>query len=136
MTRKKIVEHGIEERYRMMQEVSDAAAVARSILHKKLRIYRSFLNQPTEVMTAENKRRNSTINDRSTSPEENEPPVAIGTAESLNNATQSVAGSILDVNCVHVSVLLINPHRSLSFHYFRLYPLQKRSEDHPLLVIW
>ncbi|CAA2955843.1 endonuclease 2 [Olea europaea subsp. europaea] len=136
VTRKKIVEHGIEERYRMMQEVSDAAAVARSILHKKLRIYRSFPNQPTEVMTAENNRHNSTINDRSTSPEENEPPVAIGTAESLNNATQSVAGSILDVNCVHVSVLLINPHRSLSFHYFRLYPLQKRSEDHPLLVIW
>ncbi|XP_022890401.1 uncharacterized protein LOC111405654 isoform X2 [Olea europaea var. sylvestris] len=91
VTRKKIVEHGIEERYRMMQEVSDAAAVARSILHKKLRIYRSFPNQPTEVMTAENNRHNSTINDRSTSLEENEPPVAIGTAESLNNATQSVA---------------------------------------------
>lgn len=91
VTRKKIVEHSIEERYGMMQEVSEAAAAARSILHKKLRIYRSLPNQPTEVKTAENNRHNSTINDHSTSPEEYEPSAAIETAESLNNATQSVA---------------------------------------------
>ncbi|KAL2457728.1 DNA-MISMATCH-REPAIR-2 domain-containing protein [Abeliophyllum distichum] len=88
---KKIVEHSIEQRYRMMQEASEAAAAARSILHKKLRKYRSFPNQPTEVMTAENNRHNSTFNDHSTSPEENEIPAANGTVELMNNTMQLVA---------------------------------------------
>lgn len=49
VTRRKVVEHGITERHRQMQEISQAAAAARSTLHKKLRQYRATLSQSPRI---------------------------------------------------------------------------------------
>ncbi|XP_057987387.1 uncharacterized protein LOC131169127 isoform X1 [Hevea brasiliensis] len=53
---RKIVEHGSGQRHWKMQEISKAAAVARSTLHKKVRQLRAYLAKPSEPPTA-NKRK-------------------------------------------------------------------------------
>ncbi|KAL8148492.1 uncharacterized protein LOC141708320 isoform X2 [Apium graveolens] len=53
VTRQKVIEHGINERRRQMQEISQAAAVARSTLHKKLRQYRATPAQSSKITTAD-----------------------------------------------------------------------------------
>ncbi|XP_021652858.2 uncharacterized protein LOC110644409 isoform X3 [Hevea brasiliensis] len=53
---RKIVEHGSGQRHWKMQEISKAAAVARSTLHKKVRHLRAYLAKPSEPPTA-NKRK-------------------------------------------------------------------------------
>lgn len=53
VTRQKVVEHGINERQRQMQEISQAAAVARSTLHKKLRQYRATPAQSSRFTTTD-----------------------------------------------------------------------------------
>ncbi|KAK1399379.1 DNA mismatch repair protein MutS, core [Heracleum sosnowskyi] len=53
VTRQKVIEHGINERQRQMQEISQAAAVARSTLHKKLRQYRATPAQSSRITTTD-----------------------------------------------------------------------------------
>ncbi|KAL6541465.1 hypothetical protein OROGR_010951 [Orobanche gracilis] len=42
LTKKRVMEYGVAERYRMMQEISEIASSARSIIHKKMLEYRSL----------------------------------------------------------------------------------------------
>ncbi|KAL0304472.1 UNVERIFIED_CONTAM: Endonuclease MutS2, partial [Sesamum radiatum] len=60
LTRKRVMEHGMEERYRMMQEISEAAASARSITHKKVRESRSVRIQQSKQIKADKDTPNST----------------------------------------------------------------------------
>lgn len=41
------MEHGTNQRYRKMREISELAAIARSILHKKVRQLRASVAQPS-----------------------------------------------------------------------------------------
>jgi DNA replication initiation complex subunit (GINS family) len=45
LARRKIKEHGTEQRYRKMRKISEAASMARSILHKKVRQLRAHATQ-------------------------------------------------------------------------------------------
>lgn len=45
LARRKIKEHGTEQRYRKMRQISEAASMARSILHKKVRLLRAHATQ-------------------------------------------------------------------------------------------
>lgn len=45
LARRKIKEHGTEQRYRKMRQISEAASMARSILHKKVRQLRAHATQ-------------------------------------------------------------------------------------------
>ncbi|OVA16083.1 DNA mismatch repair protein MutS [Macleaya cordata] len=45
VAKQKITEHGTAQRYRKMKEVSEAAAMARSLIHKKLREFRASATQ-------------------------------------------------------------------------------------------
>lgn len=45
LARRKIKEHGTEQRYRKMRKISEAASMARSILHKKVRLLRAHATQ-------------------------------------------------------------------------------------------
>ncbi|XP_031095381.1 uncharacterized protein LOC115999664 isoform X6 [Ipomoea triloba] len=49
VTRKRITEHGIEQRYRKMEEMSRVAAAARSALHRRARQFRASPRQPSET---------------------------------------------------------------------------------------
>ncbi|XP_019200541.1 PREDICTED: uncharacterized protein LOC109194106 isoform X2 [Ipomoea nil] len=49
VTRKRITEHGIEQRYRKIEEMSRVAAAARSALHRRARQFRASPRQPSET---------------------------------------------------------------------------------------
>lgn len=48
VAKRKIMEHSNDHRLRKMREISEAAAMARSILHKKVRQHRASLVQPLQ----------------------------------------------------------------------------------------
>ncbi|XP_052200687.1 uncharacterized protein LOC127807095 isoform X2 [Diospyros lotus] len=48
VTRKKVIDHGNDERHRKMQEISEMGAMARSILHKKVRQVRASASQTSQ----------------------------------------------------------------------------------------
>ncbi|XP_021805501.1 uncharacterized protein LOC110749657 isoform X2 [Prunus avium] len=48
VAKRKIMEHSNDQRLRKMREISEAAAMARSILHKKVRQHRASLVQPLQ----------------------------------------------------------------------------------------
>ncbi|KAJ4954954.1 hypothetical protein NE237_011737 [Protea cynaroides] len=48
---RKIMEHGISERERKMQEISEAARIAHSVLHKKMQQHRTSVVQPLKKGT-------------------------------------------------------------------------------------
>ncbi|KAK3228430.1 hypothetical protein Dsin_000311 [Dipteronia sinensis] len=62
ITRRKIMEHGTTQRYRKMQEVSEAAAIARSFVHKRVRQRRASAVKPSQP-TAVGKRQHIMAND-------------------------------------------------------------------------
>ncbi|CAK7324311.1 unnamed protein product [Dovyalis caffra] len=55
LARRKIWEHRTEQRYRKMRQISEAASMARSMLHKKVRQLRAHATQPFRPVTAEKK---------------------------------------------------------------------------------
>ncbi|KAG8381075.1 hypothetical protein BUALT_Bualt06G0084400 [Buddleja alternifolia] len=61
LTRKRVMKHGMEQRYRMMQEIYEAAASARSIIHKKVRQSRSVPTSPSQQIEADEDRHTSTF---------------------------------------------------------------------------
>ncbi|KAJ0046436.1 hypothetical protein Pint_05436 [Pistacia integerrima] len=48
VTRRKLMEHGTKQRYRKMREISEAAAMARSLVHKRARQLRAPAAQPSQ----------------------------------------------------------------------------------------
>ncbi|KAL8538171.1 hypothetical protein ACS0TY_000217 [Phlomoides rotata] len=95
--RKRIKEHGMKEKYRMVQEISEIAASARSIIHKKVRESRSVPRQPPKQVKADTTSRASksihqhaTIVENETSPA-TEPPCLV------DNTKQSIAEKKLEL---------------------------------------
>ncbi|GER46742.1 endonuclease MutS2, partial [Striga asiatica] len=82
-TKKSVMQHGMNERYRMMQEMSEIAASARSIFHKKVREYRSRPTEPSKQIKAD------TNNHTSTS-QETETSAAVQTPNTMVNREQPV----------------------------------------------
>ncbi|KAF8379854.1 hypothetical protein HHK36_029303 [Tetracentron sinense] len=62
MAKRKIMEHGTTQRYRKMHEISEAVAMARSILHKKVRQIRSSATRPSQLATEVKIQQTSTLN--------------------------------------------------------------------------
>eukprot|EP00257_Ricinus_communis_P025773 XP_025013187.1 uncharacterized protein LOC8262237 isoform X2 [Ricinus communis] len=53
LARRKIMEHGSSQRYKMMQEIYEIAAMARSLLHKKVRQHRAYItSKPSHAPAA------------------------------------------------------------------------------------
>ncbi|XP_062152962.1 uncharacterized protein LOC133861237 [Alnus glutinosa] len=76
LARRKIMEHGTEQRLRKMREISEAAAVARSILHKKVRQLRVSAIQSSQATPANKIRHTLAIKGQHNAAEYNEPHVA------------------------------------------------------------
>ncbi|CAK9182668.1 unnamed protein product [Ilex paraguariensis] len=49
-TRRKVMKHGIDQRYRKMRDISETGAIARSILHKKLRQFCASATCPPSLI--------------------------------------------------------------------------------------
>ncbi|XP_011075908.1 uncharacterized protein LOC105160289 [Sesamum indicum] len=97
LTRKRLMEHGMEERYRMMQEISGAAASARSITHKKVRESRSVRIQPSKQIKADKDRPNSTSIHLHAPAEKNGISPVTDTACSMDNAKPSITDKKLEL---------------------------------------
>ncbi|CAA0824713.1 DNA mismatch repair protein MutS- type 2 [Striga hermonthica] len=82
-TKKRVMEHGMDERYRMMQELSEIAASARSIIHKKVREYRSRPTEPSKQIKADTSNHISTSQETKTS-------AAVQTPNTMVNREQPV----------------------------------------------
>ncbi|XP_059304422.1 uncharacterized protein LOC132056304 isoform X2 [Lycium ferocissimum] len=54
IARKNVKEHSISERYRKVQEISEAAAAARSSIQKRARHYRAITSQPSQKILGSN----------------------------------------------------------------------------------
>ncbi|XP_009629933.1 uncharacterized protein [Nicotiana tomentosiformis] len=54
LARKKVKEHSINQRYRKVHEISEAAAAARSSIHKIAREYRAVSSQPSQKILESN----------------------------------------------------------------------------------
>ncbi|KAL0321607.1 UNVERIFIED_CONTAM: hypothetical protein Scaly_2457100 [Sesamum calycinum] len=97
LTRKRVMEHGMEERYRMMQEISEAAASARSITHKKVRESRSVRIQPSKQIKADKDSPSSTPVHLHAPAEKNGTSPATDTACSMDNTKPSITDKKLEL---------------------------------------
>ncbi|KAK4384794.1 Endonuclease MutS2 [Sesamum angolense] len=97
LTRKRVMEHGMEERYRMMQEISEAAASARSITHKKVRESRSVRIQPSKQIKADKDRPSSTPVHVHAPAEKSGTSPATDTACSMDNTKPSITDKKLEL---------------------------------------
>ncbi|XP_059434871.1 uncharacterized protein LOC132167853 [Corylus avellana] len=89
LARRKIMEHGAEQRLRKTQEVSEAAAVARSILHKKVRQLRASAIQSSQATPSNKIRHTLAINGQHDTTEYNEPPMAYKSTSFVEDIKQS-----------------------------------------------
>lgn len=91
------MEHGAEQRLRKTQEISEAAAVARSILHKKVRQLRASAIQSSQATPANKIRPTLAINGQHETAEYNEPPVAYKSTSFVEDIKQSQSGIHLEL---------------------------------------
>lgn len=109
VTRRKVIEHGIHERYRKRQEISQAAAIARSTLHKKLRQFRATAAQPSKLTTTDISQQTSASDSQRITAENNETSVATKATHPINNTSPSSSGKRAELpkvgDMVHVSSL-------------------------------
>ncbi|KAK3042031.1 hypothetical protein RJ639_001733 [Escallonia herrerae] len=89
VTRRKLMEHGSNERYRKMQEIFEVAAVARSTLHKKVRQLRANVTQTSRRTTEVNHQYLPALSRQQTTVDKREIPVATKTANTFDNNRQS-----------------------------------------------
>ncbi|XP_073039574.1 uncharacterized protein [Primulina eburnea] len=71
VTQNRVVEHGLEQRRRMIQEISEAAASARSMIHKKVRQSRSNPTLSPLQREANKDMQTSTVNNHHSTLKEN-----------------------------------------------------------------
>lgn len=71
VTQNRVMEHGLEQRQRMIQEISEAAASARSVIHKKVRQSRSNPTLSPLQREANKDIQTSTVNNHHSTLEEN-----------------------------------------------------------------
>ncbi|KAK6135144.1 hypothetical protein DH2020_031092 [Rehmannia glutinosa] len=90
LAKKRVNEYGMEERYRMMQEISKIAASARSIIHKKVREYRSLPTKPSKQIKPDTDSHTSTFIHEHATIEETETSAATETAYAKDNTKQPI----------------------------------------------
>ncbi|KAK6155492.1 hypothetical protein DH2020_009740 [Rehmannia glutinosa] len=90
LAKKRVNEYGMEERYRMMQEISEIAASARSIIHKKVREYRSLPTKPSKQIKPDTDSHTSTFIHEHATIEETETSAATETAYAKDNTKQPI----------------------------------------------
>ena len=85
------MEHGTNLRYRKTTEVSEAAAVARSLLHKKARQLRSSGTRPSQPSTADKSQHESETSNQHREEDVKESPTSVS-KHSVKVARQSTSG--------------------------------------------
>lgn len=103
------MEHGTDQRYGKMREVSEAAAVARSLLHKKVRQLRSSATRPSQPTAADKSQHASATSNQHTAADINERPTTSESKHPAKVAQQSSSGitrkHLMDL--VTLSILLL-----------------------------
>lgn len=89
VTKRKLMEHGTDQRYRKMREVSEAAGVARSLLHKKVRQLRSSATRPSQPTAADKSQHASATSNQHTAADTNERPTTSESKHPAKVAQQS-----------------------------------------------
>lgn len=97
VTRRKVMDHGTDQRYRMMQQVSEMASMARSILHKKRRQNRPSATRPSQPTVANNSQDKPKINSQDAVIESSGIPVPTKASDSSENARKLPLGITLEV---------------------------------------
>ncbi|KAH7853449.1 hypothetical protein Vadar_002550 [Vaccinium darrowii] len=107
VTRQKVMDHGTDQRYRKMQQVSAMASKARSILHRKMRQIRASATRPSQPTVANKSQDKPKINSQDALTESSEIPVPTAAAVSLDNARNSPSEKQSEVpkvgDTVHIS---------------------------------
>ena len=86
------MEHGINLRFKKMRDVSEAAAMARSILHKKVRQLGASAKQPSKPNKAIKSSQSSATKDSPTAVDNKELTIADRNASAVKNINQSSSG--------------------------------------------
>ncbi|KAK2972814.1 hypothetical protein RJ640_028342 [Escallonia rubra] len=89
VTRRKVTEHGSNERYRKMQQIFEVAAVARSTLHKQMRQLRANVTQTSRRTTEVNHQYMPALSSQQTTVDKREIPVVTKTANAFDNNGRS-----------------------------------------------
>ncbi|KAL4594593.1 hypothetical protein ACB092_12G030100 [Castanea dentata] len=89
VARRKIMEHGTRQRLRKMREISEAAAMARSILHNKARQLRASAIQSSRPTPADKSQHALAINRQHTMAEYTEHPMAYKSASFIEDIKQT-----------------------------------------------
>ncbi|XP_019460770.1 PREDICTED: uncharacterized protein LOC109360376 isoform X1 [Lupinus angustifolius] len=88
-TRRKIMKHSSNLRYKKMRDVSEAAAMARSILHKKVRQLDASPKKPSQPNKTIKSSQSSATNNRHTAADSKEPTtIADGSASAVKKVNQ------------------------------------------------
>ena len=98
---RKITEHSTNLQLRKMQNVSEAAAMARSILHKKVRQLRASPRQIWQSDKAEKIPQSSVANNQHTSTDKKESTtsVADGSAAVVKKISRTLSGMQQEIRC-------------------------------------
>ncbi|KAF5450555.1 hypothetical protein F2P56_030889 [Juglans regia] len=122
VARRKIMEHSTDLRLRKMREISEAAAVARSILHRKVRQHRASVIQSSQPNPADKSRHSLGINGQYNTAEYSEPPIASKCASFVEDIKKSPSeksqlpkiGDIVYVSSLgrRVTVLRVEPSKN------------------------
>lgn len=86
------MEHGTRQRLRKMREISEAAAMARSILHNKVRPLRASAIQSSQPTPTHKSQHALAINRQHTMAEYTEPPMAYKSASFIEDIKQTPSG--------------------------------------------
>ncbi|KAL3630745.1 hypothetical protein CASFOL_023729 [Castilleja foliolosa] len=98
LTKKRVTEYGMDERYKMMQEISEIAGSARSVIHKKVREYRSLpYKPPKQIIENTNNSASTSIHCHDAAVEVTETSAAAETPFSMNNFKQPLTGKKLQL---------------------------------------
>ncbi|XP_044497955.1 endonuclease MutS2 isoform X4 [Mangifera indica] len=104
---RKLMEHGTKQRYKKMREVSEAAAMARSIVHKRARQLRALAAQPSQPTKVGKSQHIFVSNSQQTTVKKNEHPTTSSPAIEFIEKSAIVKRSGLPEvgDLVHISSL-------------------------------
>ncbi|XP_042489693.1 endonuclease MutS2 isoform X2 [Macadamia integrifolia] len=119
---RKIMEHGISQRHRKMQEISDAATIACSILRKQLQQHRISAVQPFKKATVIYSQQTPVAKSHHAKVDDGQHPRADAGADSVDNKKQSLSdkkielpkiGAVVHIPslCKNATVLKVDPFK-------------------------
>lgn len=90
------MEHSSNLRFKKMRDVSEAAAMTRSIIHKKVRQLDTSAKKPSQPNKGIKSSQSSATNNRHTAADNKEPTIADGSASAVKKFNQSPSGTCKD----------------------------------------